>query len=141
MPADTAPTPVTELSLDESWERLRSDPRAVLIDVRTAAEWKFVGVADLSELGRSPRLVEWTRFPDGAANPSFVADATDGLDPDQPILLLCRSGKRSLAAAAALGAAGFTNTFNVTAGFEGDLDGADHRTTGWKHHGLPWRQS
>lgn len=130
---------VPQYSLEETWELLEEDPGAVLIDVRTTAEWTFVGLPDLSALGKEVRLVEWTRFPDGAMNPDFVAQATEGLGTDQPILLLCRSGARSNAAAAALAQAGFT-TINVGSGFEGDLDPVGHRRGGWKDR-LPWRQS
>lgn len=119
---------------------LESDERSVLIDVRTTAEWNFVGIPSLDSLGRSPRLVEWTTFPAGQPNADFMANATDGLEPDQNVLFLCRSGARSLAAARAFDAAEFTATFNVTAGFEGDLDGEGHRGGGWKNEGLPWVQ-
>lgn len=130
---------IPELSLDEAWEMLASDPRSVLIDVRTEAEWAFVGVPDLDELGKQVRLVEWTMFPGGRANDSFVTQASEGLELDQPILLLCRSGARSLAAAGALRNVGFSATYNVVDGFEGDLDQRNHRRGGWKDH-LPWRQ-
>lgn len=131
---------VAELSLADAWSVLEADDRAVLIDVRTTAEWSFVGVPSLDRLGRSPRLVEWTVFPSGQPNPDFLADATDGLHRDQAILFLCRSGVRSKAAARAFDAAGFSNTFNVSAGFEGDLGPDGHRRGGWKHEGLPWVQ-
>jgi rhodanese-related sulfurtransferase len=130
-----------ELTLDEAWARLREEPEAVLVDVRTRAEWTYVGVPDLAGIGKDPRLVEWISYPDGATNPDFLAEATAGLDPAAPILCLCRSGVRSLAAARALTGAGFTRAYNITAGFEGDLDAHGHRTTGWRHAGLPWQQS
>lgn len=130
----------SEISLEDTWSTLTGDEAAVLIDVRTVAEWSFVGLPDLSSLGKEVRAVEWTMFPDGAQNPDFVPMASTGLDPDQPILLLCRSGARSRSAAAALSAAGFTNLFNVSAGFEGDLDAQGHRHGGWKDS-LPWQQS
>ena len=82
---------IPQLNLDEAWQMLRDDPDAVLIDVRTMAEWNFVGVPDLSSLPNQLRTVEWTTFPTGAANPNFVDQATEGLDAAQPILLLCRS--------------------------------------------------
>lgn len=130
---------IPDISLDQAWSMLADDPSAVLIDVRTVAEWTFVGVPDLAELGKELRTVEWTRFPGGAANPDFVAQAGQGIGPDQPILLLCRSGARSLSAARALRAAGYTETYNVVAGFEGDLGADQHRHGGWKES-LPWRQ-
>jgi len=132
---------IGELSLDESWAMLADDPNAVLIDVRTAAEWNFVGVPDLDEIGKQARFVEWIRFPDGAPNPDFVGQATADLAAGQPILLLCRSGARSLAAAKVLTEAGYGPTYNVTAGFEGPLDERGHRSGGWRHAGLAWRQS
>ncbi len=131
---------MTDISLDEAWNVLRDDDQAVLIDVRTAAEWTFVGVPDLSSIGRELRTVEWSRFPGGAPNPNFLTEATNGIDPSRPVLLLCRSGARSAAATAALTNNGFTAARNVVAGFEGDLDATGHRHGGWKDQ-LPWRQS
>lgn len=131
---------VTQLSLSDAWGMLVEDPAATLIDVRTNAEWNFVGIPNLESLGREVRLVEWTRFPDGAPNPDFLTTAREGLAPDQPILFLCRSGARSQAAATMFADAGFTNLFNVSSGFEGDLDPEHHRHDGWKDN-LPWHQS
>jgi rhodanese-related sulfurtransferase len=130
-----------ELSLDEAWAMLRDLPDAVLIDVRTQAEWNFVGIPVLDELGKEARFIEWNSFPGGHPNPRFLEQATDGLRPGQPVLLLCRSGARSLNAARALTEAGYGPAYNVTAGFEGALDDAGHRTSGWRHAGLAWRQS
>ncbi len=131
---------IPELSLDEAWSLLSSSEHAVLIDVRTRAEWTFVGVPNLDDLGKEVMLVEWNQFPNGQPNPEFLAQTTQNLSPDQDLLLLCRSGGRSLAAAKALQGAGFTKSYNVSAGFEGDLDQDEHRQGGWKQH-LPWRQS
>jgi rhodanese-related sulfurtransferase len=74
-----------------------------------------------------------------AAAPALRAT---GADKSYPVLLLCRSGARSRAAAMALTAAGFEKAFNVAGGFEGDADGQGHRgnRNGWKASGLPWRQ-
>ncbi|MEM9561802.1 MAG: rhodanese-like domain-containing protein [Actinomycetota bacterium] len=130
-----------EVTLEEAWALLRDDPGAVLIDVRTAAEWSFVGVPDLGAIGKEARFVEWISFPSGAPNPNFVEQASDGLEPGQPVVLLCRSGARSLGAARAMTAIGLGPAYNVTAGFEGPLDEAGHRAGGWKHAGLDWRQS
>ena len=112
-------------------------PLAVLIDVRTSAEWTWVGVPDVA----GTRFVEWVGWPGGQPNADFVHQATDGLDQSQPILMLCRSGGRSAAAAATLTEAGFTHVYNVSEGFEGDLDHEGHRTGGWRGASLPWRQS
>jgi len=117
--------------LAQAWELLEQ-ASAVLIDVRTTAEWTFVGVPDLSALGKEPRMVEWTRFPTDEPNPDFLTQATADLDREQPVLLLCRSGARSRAAAEEMAANGFTNTYNVSAGFEGPLADDGHRHGGWK---------
>ncbi len=118
---------------------LAEHPKATLIDVRTQAEWNFVGMPDLRSIGKSVKFVEWLGFPAGEVNQDFVTQAGAGLDKDDPVLLLCRSGARSQAAAEALTEAGFTQAVNVAAGFEGDLDTASHRHGGWKDE-LPWVQ-
>ncbi|HXC54963.1 MAG TPA: rhodanese-like domain-containing protein [Rhizomicrobium sp.] len=133
------------MSATEAWALLKSDPRARLVDVRTAAEWNFVGLPDLGALGRDVQLVEWQVFPTMQPNAAFVADTEQGAgaDKDAPVLLLCRSGARSRSAAIALTQAGYTRAYNVAGGFEGDLDGARHRggKNGWKAAGLPWKQT
>ncbi|MBN9589207.1 MAG: sulfurtransferase [Alphaproteobacteria bacterium 64-11] len=137
-----------DVTPQEAWETLNADPRAQLIDVRTFAEWNFVGLPDLSALGRRVHCVEWQTFPSGAPNADFVelaraALAGAGVGADSPVLLLCRSGARSRAAAIALTGAGFERCFNVAQGFEGDRDEQGHRGSagGWKAAGLPWRQN
>jgi len=137
-----------ELSVREAWDLLEKEPTAQLIDVRTAPEWVFVGMPDLTPLGRELKRIEWQTFPSMAANPDFVATVTQavtrsGGDRDTPILFVCRSGARSRSAAIALTEAGFTRAYNVSGGFEGDLDGEGHRggKNGWKASGLPWRQT
>lgn len=136
-----------DISAAEAWDRLQSDPKAQLIDVRTVAEWNFVGLPDLQNLGRRVHCIEWQGFPNGAQNTGFTAEAVQALTAtgaakSDPVLLLCRSGARSRAAAIALTAAGYSNAFNVASGFEGDVDGKGHRgnLNGWKASGLPWRQ-
>jgi len=137
-----------EMSPDEAWAVLGRDPGAQLVDVRCAAEWAFVGVPDLSSVGRKAHLVQWQIYPEMGSNPDFLAETTGrlreaGAGPDTPVLFLCRSGGRSRAAAKAMARAGFRHAINVTSGFEGDPDVAGHRGTrdGWKAAGLPWRQS
>ncbi|HEV2650167.1 MAG TPA: rhodanese-like domain-containing protein [Rhizomicrobium sp.] len=138
-----APNYAGDLSAAEAWELLRSDPKARLIDVRTTAEWNFVGLPDLSPLGQEAALIEWQMFPTMQPNPQFVAAASAGADKDAPVLFLCRSGARSRSAAIALTAAGFGRAYNIAGGFEGDLDDERHRghRNGWKAAGLPWKQS
>lgn len=139
---------VGEVTPAEAWNILKQDPKAQLVDVRTAAEWAFVGVPDLTKLGRSVVTVEWSSYPSMARNGQFeaavaVALKAQGAGADTPIVFLCRSGARSLAAAKAMMAAGYHRCFNLTGGFEGDLDSDRHRGrhSGWKHAGLPWIQS
>lgn len=137
-----------DITAAEAWRVLEEEPGAVLIDVRTRAEWAFVGLPDIDATARPLLTEEWQTFPQGTPNPRFVADLTAkleaaGISRDAPVLCLCRSGQRSAAAAAALTQAGFSRVFNVSGGFEGPLDEAGHRGTvdGWKAAGLPWRQT
>lgn len=131
-----------DLTPRQAWERLESDPDAVLVDVRTSAEWSFVGLPDLTSIGKRVVPIEWTTFPEGAPNPRFLDDLRASIPTDDtPVLFLCRSGARSVAATAAATAAGYTAAHNVSEGFEGDLDAQGHRAVnGWKQAGLPWRQ-
>lgn len=132
-----------DISGDSAWRLLAADPDARLIDVRTTAEWNYVGVPDLSSLDRKLLLIEWQSFPSGAVDPDFAAKvqqataATGG-----PLLFLCRSGVRSAAAARAMTQLGRERCFNVADGFEGPLDAHRHRggMRGWKASGLPWIQ-
>jgi rhodanese-related sulfurtransferase len=137
-----------DLDVDEVWPRLKDDPSSLLVDVRTRAEWSFVGLPDLRSIGKSPVLLEWQRYPSMEANPDFVRDleaevARLGLTHAASVFFLCRSGARSQAAAMAATAAGFTAAYNVAGGFEGPLGPDGHRGTvqGWKAAGLPWVQS
>jgi rhodanese-related sulfurtransferase len=137
-----------DLTPAQAWALLESDPEAQLVDVRTTAEWNYVGVPDLSRLGRTAHLVEWQSFPGMSVNPDFAAAAVERLEaagatPQTPVLFLCRSGARSRAAAIALTRAGFARAYNIAGGFEGDPDPHGHRgsTNGWKVAGLAWRQT
>jgi rhodanese-related sulfurtransferase len=132
-----------DITPEEAWKILNDDPQAVLVDCRTDAEWRFVGVPDLTELGREVVYIEWNRT-DGSRNDGFVDDlVAAGVEPgDRPVVFLCRSGNRSIGAAEAATAAGIAPSYNVLDGFEGDLDEDKHRgRTGWKAVGLPWKQS
>ena len=127
----------------EAWQRLAHDPKAVLVDVRTAPEWNYVGVPDLAGLDRPLLRIEWQSFPDGTLNPRFAEQvAAAGVAPGQPVLLLCRSGARSRSAAKLLTGLGWQECYNISDGFEGPQDPSRHRgaVAGWKHDGLPWVQ-
>ena len=141
---------VGEVDPDEAWDVLKSNETAHLIDVRTRAEWGFVGVPDTRELGHSPLFIEWAAYPDMSVNPAFAAEVEAAIGSENPgtLLFLCRSGARSLQAAMAVtdhfarqGKA--VTCLNVAEGFEGDVDASGHRGSqnGWKARGLTWRQS
>ena len=136
-----------DIDVQQAWEMLAADPKAQLIDVRTAAEWTYVGLPDLAPLGREVHAIEWQSFPSGQINPDFARVAAEqmklaGADANTALLFLCRSGARSKAAAVAMTRAGFSRAFNIAGGFEGNLDSEGHRgnVNGWKASGLPWRQ-
>jgi rhodanese-related sulfurtransferase len=130
----------------QAWDLLRDHPDAVLVDVRTEAEWRFVGVPDTSSIDRPTALIEWVDSI-GAPNAHFADQLKQALadrDPagDAPVIFLCRSGQRSIGAATAATAAGIAPSYNVLEGFEGPLDTNGQRGgAGWRAHGLPWRQS
>jgi rhodanese-related sulfurtransferase len=148
MSSSVSPDYAGDLALRAAWDLLAQEPAAQLVDVRTVAEWNFVGLPDLSALAREAHRIEWQSYPSMQINPNFIADAAEqlqaaGAGPDTPVLFLCRSGARSRAAAVAMTRAGFHKAFNIAGGFEGDLDGEGHRgkINGWKATGLPWRQT
>ena len=128
---DTPDLMIPQIQNADAWQMLVDDDRAVLIDVRTETEWRSIGVPDTSTTGRDARFVVWTDE-HGRPNPHFIDQATDGLHPDTPILLLCRSGVRSNAAAELLTASGYTNAMNVIAGFEGPVGADGRHAGGWK---------
>lgn len=117
---------------------LQQDPRAVLIDVRSTMEYTYVG----HPIGAI--AIPWKEPPAWEIDPEFVERVRVRVpDPSTPLLMLCRSGQRSLAAGQALVNAGYTQVYNVEEGFEGPLDADRHRGNlgGWRFHGLPWEQS
>ena len=132
-----------DITPEEAWTLLTDDPEAVLVDCRTDAEWRFVGVPDLSSLDREVVYVEWNSA-DGKHNDHFIEELkAKGVTPgERPVVFLCRSGNRSIGAAEAATEAGIGPSYNVLDGFEGHLDEHKHRGgSGWKAVGLPWKQS
>ena len=125
---------VTPREASEIWKLA---PGARLVDVRTRAEWDWVG--------RVPEAVEieWLCSPANQPNPNFLTQLTHQVDREALVMFLCRSGARSSSAAAAATEAGYTNCYNVLEGFEGDKDANGHRNRvgGWRFAGLPWTQS
>jgi len=122
----------------EAWNHLQQAPDTLFVDVRMEIESLYVG--------RPPGVVNvpWYEYPDLEANPARFAEAVarEARDKNQPVLLICRSGQRTLDAGAALEAAGFANVAHVVHGFEGELDEKFQRSTlsGWRFEGLPWEQ-
>ena len=133
-----------DITPEQAWKLLGENPEAVLVDVRTDAEWRFVGVPDLASLGREVVFIEWNSV-DGARNDNFVSELAEQLSPatgNRPVIFLCRSGNRSISAAEAATEAGIAPSYNVLDGFEGHLDADSHRGgVGWRAIGLPWKQS
>lgn len=113
-------------------------PDAKVIDVRTRAEWEWVG--------RIPGavMIEWNSWPGGERNARFIDELKARVPKTSaPAFFICRSGARSHSAAEAAAASGYTNAYNILEGFEGNKDAQSHRNTvgGWRAAGLPWEQS
>ncbi len=136
------PTPITP---QQAMKLMEDDPRTVLVDIRSSMEYLFVG----HPVGAVH--VPWIDEPDWTVNPHFVTDIRKLMlggaicimdEGCAPIILICRSGKRSIEAGKKLIEAGFGEVFNVLEGFEGELDEHHHRSSvgGWRYHGLPWEQ-
>ncbi len=129
---------IENLNPQQAWDLLHENSKAVLIDVRTKIEHAFIG----HPLGAIH--IAWKEAPDWQINPAFVAEVIQAVpDRASPILLLCRSGQRSLEAAKTLEDAGYQQLINIDGGFEGALDSNNHRGNlgGWRFFGLPWQQS
>jgi len=134
---------VPDVSPRAAYQAIAEDPDAMLVDVRTDAEWNFVGLPELQEVGKQVVLIPWQLYPTMQVNGSFVEHLhRAGAKPMSKLYFICRSGARSLAAGQAAQQAGFPHAFNVADGFEGPVDAEGHRgaIAGWKADGLPWRQ-
>jgi len=121
----------------EASEFLHDNPQAVLIDCRSEMEYLFVG----HQIGAVHAA--WNDGPDWDINPHFVGQVKKIASMNRPVVLICRSGQRSIAAGVELEKAGFTEIYNVLGGFEGPLDENHQRGTlgGWRKEGLPWEQT
>ena len=133
------------LSPKQAWQLLQDDSRAVLVDIRSSMEFLFVGHP------KGAVHVAWIDEPDWDVNPDFVTEIRKLMlggvvcSEDSgcaPVILICRSGKRSLEAGRTLLDAGMKNVMHIDEGFEGELDDEHHRSSngGWRFHGLPWEQ-
>lgn len=134
-----------DLSPKAAYTLLQETPHSVLVDIRSSMEYLFVG----HPVGSVH--IAWIDEPDWEENPNFVPEVQrllegrfKGSNPQQDatVVLICRSGKRSREAAAALLTAGFQHVMHVDEGFEGERDENHHRGTlgGWRFHDLPWEQ-
>ncbi len=123
------------LTPQEAHEVWQMAPGARLIDVRTRAEWDWVG--------RIPGAIEieWLSYPDNRPNTHFLAQLKQQVDREALLMFICRSGMRSHNAAALASEAAHLECYNVLEGFEGDKDanGQRGKVGGWRRAGLPWR--
>ncbi|MDO8374712.1 MAG: rhodanese-like domain-containing protein [Polaromonas sp.] len=123
----------------EAWALIQQQPDALFVDVRMEIESQYVG--------RPPGVINipWYEYPELKPDPKAFVLAVEKLakSKDQPVVLLCRSGLRTVDAGIALEKAGFSNVVNVLDGFEGELDDNDQRGRegGWRFEGLPWTQT
>lgn len=129
----------------EAYQLLHDNPKAVLVDVRSSMEFLFVGHP------KGAVNIAWIDEPDWDINPNFAKEVRklvlggvcENEDHDSvPVVLICRSGVRSLDAGKLLLSEGFAHVYSIEEGFEGPLDDDHHRGTlgGWRFHGLPWEQ-
>ncbi len=137
-----------DLLATDAYGLIANDAASALIDVRTQAEWAYVGAPGLEALGKAPLFVEWQSFPSMNVDAHFTTRLSAMLEaadvkPGASLLFLCRSGARSRHAAIAMTNAGWTPCFNISDGFEGPLDPSRHRSVigGWKAANLPWTQT
>jgi len=135
-----------DVTAQQSWSVLSTDPKAVLVDVRTQIEWTLIGKPDLSQIPGEPVYLQWVTAQ--GPNPNFINELQAALEArklpkDAPVFFLCQSGGRSKIAAIQCAGLGYTASYNIAEGFEGALDERKHRnsTSGWKVAGLPWTQA
>lgn len=132
----------------DAYRLLEGDASSILVDVRTQAEWAYVGTPDLQTLGKTPLFLEWQTYPPMTIDANFAPRLEEllqsaGVGRGASLVFLCRSGARSRQAAIAMTSAGWAPCFNVSDGFEGPLDNSGRRggAGGWKAGGLPWTQT
>lgn len=131
---------VKTISPKEAYKFLQDHPNALLVDVRSHMEYLFVGHP------AGAIHIPWIDEPDWKVNPHFVTlvrqTMLGGAAGAAPVVLICRSGVRSLEAGKVLVDAGISDVYNVAEGFEGQMDDKHHRSAsgGWRFHGLPWEQ-
>lgn len=141
---------VTQISAADAFDLLQKDKNSVLVDVRTFEEFNFVGTVNASDFGGRMLLNSWRLTMAMKENPAFASNLEEALKKlfdskakEAKIFFLCRTGGRSDAAARFTVDLGYNNCFNITGGFEGEMDAGEHRgkMNGWKAEQLPWKQS
>jgi rhodanese-related sulfurtransferase len=128
----------------DAWAALSQSATAQLVDVRTQAEWSFTGVPSLDSLNKTVKTVSWKFYPNFDVNARFIEQLEQAVaDKNAPLYFLCKTGGRSTDAAIAATAAGYTQCYNISGGFEGDINPNHQRgqVNGWKASRLPWQQS
>ncbi|WP_039456314.1 rhodanese-like domain-containing protein [Candidatus Jidaibacter acanthamoebae] len=133
-----------DIALSKAWDILTNSPNSFLIDVRTIEECIFVGAPWLKEIGKETVHMPWRLFPNMEINPHFITGITKIVpDINSELLFICRSGARSGEAAQNLAEHGYKYCYNITEGFEGNLNNKYQRgnLSGWKAANLPWRQN
>lgn len=133
-----------DVAPEAAFAALVSDKSAQLVDVRTAPEWAMVGRPELASIGKAVHCISWKFYPAYDLNPQFIAQLEAAIpDRHTPIYFLCKTGGRSLDAAIAATAAGYTTCYNIAGGMEGDMNALRQRgqMTGWKAAKLPWEQA
>lgn len=148
MTYQNSPSYAGDMLSSDAYALLAGETPSTLVDVRTQAEWIYVGVPDLTKLGKAALFLEWQRFPSMQVDERFAVRLASMLEtadvkPGASLLFLCRSGARSRNAAIAMTSAGWAPCFNISDGFEGPVDPLRHRgdVGGWKAAGLPWAQT
>lgn len=141
---------VTQISATDAFDLLQKDKNSALVDVRTFEEFNFVGTANSTEFDGRMILAPWKLTVAMQENPTFATNLEEMLkklfgnkSKETQLFFICRTGGRSDAAARFCNNLGYTNCFNITGGFEGELDPSEHRgqMNGWKAEKLPWKQS
>ncbi len=135
--------PIQYISSKQCFERLSEESSSYLVDVRTKPEWMFVGLPDLQSLNKQTICVSWHVYPEMEINVNFESEILkSGINKQDTVFLICRSGQRSSDAAKFLASRGFINCCNVDDGFEGETGPEHQRSTvnGWKYSKLPWKQ-
>ena len=134
-----------DISPNDAWQDLSKNNNAILIDVRTPAEWAFVGEPNLESINKQACFIAWRLFPSMEINNSFEDELSLHLPEagkESSIYFICRSGSRSKEAAIAMTKLGYKHCYNVEGGFEGEINSQQHRgkMNGWKAAQLPWKQ-